>query len=129
MVETDRATIILGTLKLATTNSLPLRYPDWEGMTILVGPLWKAVDLEMSRDKLTKLVGLATEILKKLMIDEMRGKVIQAKIDSASRRGRSFFGINVQFTNEKDCVIVRHLGKFFYFHSHCPLIIHFWACP
>ncbi|KXJ75278.1 hypothetical protein RP20_CCG012031 [Aedes albopictus] len=110
MVETDRATIILGTLKLATTNSLPLPYPDWEGMTILVGPLWKAVDLEMSRDKLTKLVGLATEILKKMMIDEMRGKVIHAKIDSASRRGRSFFGINVQFTNEKDCVIVRHLA-------------------
>lgn len=114
MVETDRPTIILGTLTLATTHSLPLRFPDWEGMMILVGPLWKAAEFEMSREKLTKMVSRAADILKDLMVAEMRGKVIHAKIDSASRQGRSFFGINVQFADENNCIAVRHLGELCY---------------
>nr|XP_029717939.1 uncharacterized protein LOC115260761 [Aedes albopictus] len=64
----------------------------------------------MSREKLSKLVERATEVLKRLMIDEIRGKTIHAKIDSAFRRGRSFFGINVQFSNGSDCIVVRHLA-------------------
>ncbi|XP_021694315.1 zinc finger BED domain-containing protein 4-like [Aedes aegypti] len=56
------------------------------------------------------MVSRAADILKDLMVAEMRGKVIHAKIDSASRRGRSFFGINVQFADENNCIAVRHLA-------------------
>lgn len=80
-------------------------------MQILVGPLWKAVNINMNRAKLTEMISRAAEIAGRMISVEMRGKLIHAKIDSASRRGRSVFGINVQFTNDMDCVIVRHLGE------------------
>ncbi|XP_062534674.1 zinc finger BED domain-containing protein 4-like [Armigeres subalbatus] len=64
----------------------------------------------MTREKLADMVRRSAVIVKELMMSEIRGKIIHAKIDSATRRGRSFFGINIQFADEQGCIVVRHLA-------------------
>ncbi|XP_062554092.1 uncharacterized protein LOC134219386 [Armigeres subalbatus] len=109
VVETNRVNVIQGTLTLDTSNKR-VGFPDWEGMILLVGPLWKVAKLVMSREKLADMVRRSAAIVKDLMMSEIRGKIIHAKIDSETRRGRTFFGINLQFANEQGCIVVRHLG-------------------
>lgn len=111
IVDTSAKRVLLGTLQMATGNNIPKRFTDWEGTKTLIEPLWNAANFKMSRDKLSELIGNAAALLRKIIAEEVKGKIICLKIDSASRRGRSVFGINLQYIDENGNVCVRHLGK------------------
>ncbi|XP_058827097.1 uncharacterized protein LOC131687071 [Topomyia yanbarensis] len=110
LVETTKKNIFLGTLQLATSFNLPLRYPDWQGMKLLAGPLWDAAGIRMNKHVMQQLIRRAAELMRSILKAEMNSKIVNLKIDSASRRSRSVFGVNVQFMDEEDRVQIRHLA-------------------
>ncbi|XP_058827404.1 uncharacterized protein LOC131687342 [Topomyia yanbarensis] len=109
LVQTDKETIILGTLQLVTQNSLPLTFPDTVGFRTLVEPLWRAVGLKINRKSLTELVSSGAKAMELCIKSEMAGRMINLKIDSASRGNRHIFGINAQFFKDGE-VIIRSLA-------------------
>lgn len=114
IVESSVSQVILGTLQMATENNMPLRFPEWSGTKTLIAPLWNAAGLKMSPEILTELIGNAGMLLRKVITEELKEKVLCLKIDSATRKGRSVFGINLQFIDENGQVRIRHLGMYKY---------------
>ncbi|XP_065081462.1 uncharacterized protein LOC135704027 [Ochlerotatus camptorhynchus] len=109
-VDTSRNEVLLGTLQLATGHNMPLRFPEWEGVKTLILPLWKAAGFNFTRDKLAKLITTAAQIMRSIIQKELKQRIICLKIDSASRKGRSVFGINLQYIDENGNVCIRHLA-------------------
>ena len=112
LVATTRKKVILGTLQFATGQNVPLRFPEWQGTSTLIGPLWDAAGIKMSRTKLSELINEAASIGRGLLSSRLKHKIISLKIDSASRKGRSVFGINLQYATEEGEVKIAHLGKY-----------------
>lgn len=110
--ETDRKQVLLGTLLLATEHNLPIRFPQWQGMQMLAGPSWKACGLTITRNTLPTYLARAAEIMRKLMSDLFRNKLVCLKVDSATRQGKSIFGINLTLADDDGNIQIFHLGKY-----------------
>lgn len=110
-VDICRREVLLGTLELSTGHNMPLRFPEWRGIKTLLVPLWKAAGFNITREKLSKLIKNAAGVLRLKIQEELRTKIVCLKIDSASRKGRSVFGINLQYIDEDGNIRIRHLGE------------------
>lgn len=109
-VESSLQRILLGTLQLATANSLSLTFPEWIGFKTLVGPLWAAANLTMNRKNLTELIVESGSLARNILADEMKGRMLHLKIDSASRRNHHSFAVNTSFYKDGQ-VVTRSLGE------------------
>lgn len=112
LVDTNKKKVILGTLQLVASHSMPKRFPDWEGAKTLLLPLYQAAGIPFTRAYVTSLVVDGANRMKELISERVKGKIINLKIDSASRRGRHVFAINAQFMNGHEDVEIIHLGKY-----------------
>lgn len=66
----------------------------------------------MSRQRVAEYVRLAASAIREIMRSQFEKQTVSIKIDSASRRGRSVFGMNAQYIDADGNVQIRHLGKF-----------------
>ena len=71
-VDTSRRDVLLGILELATGDSLPLWFPEWNGIKTLLVPLWKAAGFNITRDKLTKLIKTAAGVLRQKIKEKVK---------------------------------------------------------
>ena len=110
-VDISKCDVLLGTLKMATEHNLPIRFPEWEGVNILLGPLWRSCDLNITRNTIPTLVYRAAEIMRQNMSNEFRNKLVCLKIDATTRHSKSVLGINLTFTDDESNVKIMHLGK------------------
>ncbi|XP_058817764.1 uncharacterized protein LOC131681073 [Topomyia yanbarensis] len=109
-VETTRSNVLLGTLQMITENNLSIRFPEWEGVQLLLGPLWNACDLKISRNTLPTLIHRAADIMRHTMAGKFYQKPICLKVDAATRHSKSIFGINLTFTDDDGIVQIMHLA-------------------
>lgn len=111
-VDSNKTKVILGTLQLVSSHSLPQRFPEWEGAKTLLQPLYQAAGVGFSRSYVTSLVERGAIVIKKLISERAKGRMLNLKVDSASRRGRHVFGINAQCMNQNEDIEIIHLGKY-----------------
>lgn len=112
-VETNRKQVLLGTLQLVTDNNLPLKYPQWKSVKILIEPLWKSVGLKITRNTLPVIIARAADIMRKILSEIFSGKLVCLKVDSATRHAKSIFGINLSLSDSDGNVQIYHIGKLF----------------
>ncbi|KAL2102072.1 hypothetical protein ACEWY4_003833 [Coilia grayii] len=98
-------------LELVTVNGRPFSIMEDSGFRKILDPLQQAIgngfviNSTNIRDKVTTVAQSA----RKKLIDELSGRLILLKIDSATCRDRSVLGINVQYI-EGDRIVLRTLA-------------------
>ncbi|XP_058828904.1 uncharacterized protein LOC131688557 [Topomyia yanbarensis] len=95
---------------MITENNLSIRFPEWEGVQLLLGPLWNACDLKFSRNALPTLIHRAADIMRQTMAGKFYQTPICLKVDAATRHSKSIFGINLTFTDDDGIVQIMHLA-------------------
>ena len=110
VVESDRSSIILGTLQLITVNHLPYSFFEMSPYKTLLGPLYDTAGITINRKTISNLVDQGSRLARGWIKEEMEKKLISLKIDSASRGNRHVFGINTQYYHQGK-VVIRNLGE------------------
>lgn len=118
-IETTRTQVLQGTLRLVTDNYLPIRFPDWKGIKLLLDPLWSACHLTITRNTIPTLVHRAATVMRGIISDKLRQILVCLKIDAATRHSRSVFGINATYADNNGAIQILHLGKLI----HIPISI------
>lgn len=116
-VEITRQQVLLGTLQLITNHNLPLKYPEWKAMRLLIGPLWKSLNLTVTRNTMPVFISNAADKMRIILSDVFRKKAVCLKVDSATRHAKSVFGINLSLVDDAGNIQIFHLGKFSYYIS------------
>lgn len=99
---------------------MPFSSLDWEGLKLFLDPISKTLNLKVNRSNIKQHLVKAADKIGLAIKNEMKGKLICLKTDSAARHGRNVLRINVQY-GLSDVVVTRTLGKrkccvfFFYF--------------
>lgn len=106
----DRQLFLEAILKLISYHNMPLSSLDWEGLKQLLDPISDSLNIKVNRSNIKDHLSLAADKIRLALKEEMKGKLICLKIDSATRHGRSVLGVNVQYSLS-DVVVVRTLGK------------------
>lgn len=109
----DSQQYVEGCTRLVTNHNLPLSCFEWKGLRLLTDPISQAVGTSVNRKNIKPHLRKMSE---RVMLDikqEMRGRLISIKIDSAQRHYRHILGINVQY-EVKNKVVTRTLGKIFF---------------
>lgn len=94
-------------LELVTVNGRPFSLMEDTGFRKIIDPLQQAIGDGFTinsaniREKVTTLAGSE----RKKLIDELSGRLILLKIDSATCRDRSVLGINVQYAEGENIVL------------------------
>ncbi|XP_062705386.1 uncharacterized protein LOC134287512 [Aedes albopictus] len=100
-------------LKMVTYHNLPRRFVQWEGFKQLFDPLGAACGMTINE---VNMMHDLTEFAQKLrtnIAEEMRGRLVSLKIDSAAYQNRHILGVNAQYAMN-DNVVIRTLGKYAY---------------
>lgn len=93
----NKKQLIDACVKLVTVNGRPFSIFEDVGMREIIEPILNSLQISInSKNIKTHLNEKASEIKEKIK-DEVRGKMVSIKIDSASRLGRSIIGVNIQF--------------------------------
>lgn len=108
----DQQLLIESTVKLTTYHQLPLSCFEWEGFKDLLQPITTALGCTLNRSTMREHHTKIAMRLKEILKEEMHGKLICLKVDSAARHNRHILGINVQYA-VGDKVVIRTLGKWF----------------
>ena len=82
-------------------SGVPLSIFESQGFFILNGETAQKLGVSLSRESIRKFVIDAANQMKGSLKNDLKGKLIFVKMDCATRQLRSFFGINVQYYNEK----------------------------
>ena len=90
---------------------MPLAGIEWQAMRLLLDPLSQSFGATFNVQKTKQWIVAASSAVRRRIAEELKGKLLCLKIDSASRHGRHILGINVQF-REKSAVIIRTLGEY-----------------
>lgn len=98
-VDINLISIKLACLELITVNGRPLAMLDDSGFQKLIKPLMNAVNKNsaINSENIRKMIVPSCMILRKQIMEEVKGKLISIKVDAATRLNRSFLGINVQY--------------------------------
>lgn len=97
-------------MKLVVIHHLPLNCFQWEGLKLLLDPISTALQVTMNRKNIKAHLDVIACNVKSALKEELKGKLISIKIDSASRRYRHILGINAQYEINGE-VVIRTLGK------------------
>ncbi|XP_055613891.1 uncharacterized protein LOC129760282 [Uranotaenia lowii] len=108
-VHLSKAEVLEACLKLVTKHNLPLACFGWEGMRMILSPLSDALGLEFDQVNVKFQVEAASREMKRGIMNEVRGKLVSLKIDSASRRSRHVLGVNIQYETSGQ-IVIRTIG-------------------
>lgn len=100
-------------IKLVSLHNLPLASLEWEGLKQLFDPISDATGVILNRKNIKPYLRSAAEKIQNVIANEMKGKLISLKVDSASKHHRHILGINAQYVL-RDKVVIRTLGKLFF---------------
>lgn len=106
----DQQLVIESTVKLTTFHQLPTSCVEWEGFKDLLGPITTGLGCTLNRATMKEHHIKIAKRLKEVLKEEMQGKLICLKVDSAARHNRHILGINVQYA-VGDKVVIRTIGK------------------
>lgn len=109
LIAIDRQLFLEAILKLVSFHNMPLSSLDWEGFKLLLDPISESLNMKMNRSNIKTHLSTAAGRIRHAIKDEMEGKLISLKIDSASRHGRNILGINAQYCLS-DKVAIRTLA-------------------
>lgn len=108
-VKIDPQIFIKACVKLTTKHSFPLSLMDCDGFKEIVTPLEEALNVSINRTNIKDKISQTYSCFKEEIINEIKNKLINVKIDSTSLQSRSILGINIQFI-ENDQIIIRTLS-------------------
>lgn len=106
----DLQLLIEAVVRLVTEHGLPLSCFEWDGFRLLLEPICQAVGCTLNRETIKGHLRIMSQRVKAILKDEMQGKLICLKVDSASCHNRHILGINVQYAHGEK-VVIRTLGK------------------
>ncbi|XP_055525420.1 uncharacterized protein LOC129718564 [Wyeomyia smithii] len=105
----DRQLFLEAILKLVCFHNMPLFSLDWDGFKLLLNPISESLNFKVNRVNIKDYLATAADRVRQAIRNEMRGRLVSLKIDSASRHDRSVLGINVQYS-QSDEVVIRTLA-------------------
>lgn len=106
----DKPLIIEVAVQLVAKHNLPVSCMEWDAMRMLFDPLTAGVGMaKMDTRKLKGHVSQSAEMIKDAIINELKGRLISLKIDSASRHNRHVLAILARFARN-DEIVTRTLG-------------------
>lgn len=108
----DKTLFIDSVVKLISFHNLPLASLEWEGLKQLFDPIAVSTGVTLNRTNIKKYLQSVAEKIRSIVSNEMKGRLISLKIDSASKHHRHILGVNAQYVL-RDKVVIRTLGKFF----------------
>lgn len=108
-IEMDETIFAKACVKLATINAMPFNFFDYEAFRDIVNPIQDALGIKINSHNIPSLIENTSDEIRQLIINEISGKLINLKIDAATRCGRSILGVNIQFMNGSKLKI-RSLG-------------------
>lgn len=98
-------------VELATINLLPFNFFTFEATKKLIASHESSTGVTINYPNIRKFVHLSAEKIKNVIKEEVTGRMVALKIDTATRLGRSILGVNIQFYSMSlDKIIVRTLG-------------------
>lgn len=109
-VAIDHELIIHASIELVTSHNLPHQCFEWPALRKIWDPCCDALGITINRENIKTHVRAVVTKTTEWLINEMQGKLVSLKVDSAVRYGRHVLGVNVQY--ELDGVMTcRTLGK------------------
>lgn len=106
----DKRLVMESCIKLVTEHHLPFNCFEWEGLKLIFDPIMETLNLHVNRHNIRVHVTKAAQHIRTYIRNEMAGKLISIKIDSASRHGRHIIGVNAQYEVNGE-IVIRTLGK------------------
>ena len=92
-------------------SSVALRFFESPGFQTLNGEMARKLGVSISRESIRRYVVDAANKMRESLINDLKGKLLFIKMDSATRQFRSFLGINVQYYDKnKDKSVVKMLA-------------------
>jgi len=84
---------------LVTTNGHPFSIIEHSGFRAIIDPILKGLgnNITLNRRNITDEVSLRANSMRESIKQELIGKWVHVKADSASRLGRSVLGVNIQY--------------------------------
>lgn len=111
-IAVDKQLFVDSAIKMVAYHNMPLTCFEWEGIKQLFDPIAAAVGVCINRSNIKGHLKMAYDMIHDYIKNEVRGKLLSIKIDSASRYTRSVLGIIAQYTVD-GVVVVRTLGKYY----------------
>lgn len=108
-IKLDKQTYVQACVKLTTQHNFPLSLLDCEGFRDIVTPIESALNITINRSNIKNQITTTYELFKAEIINEVKNKLINVKIDSATVQSRSIVGINIQFI-KNDAITIRSIG-------------------
>lgn len=109
----DKQLFIDSTIKKITKHNLSLASLEWEAFKQIDDPIAAALGITINRQNVKSLLHSASKEIRAVLAEEMKGRLISLKIDSASKHHRHVLGINAQYVL-RDKIVIRTLGKLMY---------------
>lgn len=106
-------------VELVTRNGRPFTLMEDSGMRKILGPLEAALKMKshIPDQKVSNMVSQRAKAFRKVLGQELKGRLLSLKVDGVSRLSRSVLGINVQImANHK--INIRTLGVIELHHAH-----------
>lgn len=102
--------VIEGLMKMVAYHNMPLSFVEWQGFRLIFEPIAESVGMTLNRVNIKDHLSILASATRNALKEEMSGRLICLKIDSASRFNRHVLGINAQYVfNDK--VVIRTLGE------------------
>lgn len=129
MVAMDTPLLMDSLTLMLTVHNLPVRCLQWRGFKQLLDPLASACGVTVNGVNMMGNVKNVAKKIRELIAEEVSGRLISLKIDSATRQNRHILGINAQYGID-GVVEIRTLGKYKHYdvaikrglYRHVPLL-------
>ncbi|XP_062561147.1 uncharacterized protein LOC134225251 [Armigeres subalbatus] len=93
----DRQILLEAVIKLVTIHHVPILCVEWEGLRLILDPICDALKMQLNRPNMLNHLTAAAAKIRSGIANEVKGKLVCLKIDSATRLGRHILGVNIQF--------------------------------
>lgn len=101
-VKVDPNEILKSCVSLLTVHALPLCAVEYPAFKTLLSPFVESlksrgIKLAITQEKMKKHIDVCADKITKIIIEEMKGKLVCLLVDIASRYNRSILGVNASF--------------------------------
>lgn len=94
-------------IELVTVNGRPFTLMEDTGFRKIIDPLQQAIgnDFTINSSNIRDMVSSVAQVGREKLKNELKGRLLMLKIDSATCRDRSVLGVNVQYTDGEKIVL------------------------
>lgn len=105
-VEMSRKEVVDACIDMITTEARPLKFFDSKAFKTLTNPIFNGLKMEpITSRNATEFITEKCDQIKQCIINNLKGKIVSLKLDTATRNDRSILGVNVQLIVNKKIVI------------------------